>query len=126
MTIVGLHDFVKVSISAEFKSFLLIMCIDAPEWTTYSRSSSLRFDVGRQLLSEGEKNAALFFSFNFRTLLASLHAASRAPCSCHSVSPETDPRILKHWGYLDEVHLGKSFRAKDVGLECQRDVQRLS
>ena len=25
-------------------------------------------------------------SFNFRTLLASLHAASRAPCSCHSVS----------------------------------------
>ena len=28
--------------------------------------------------------------------------------------------------YADEVHLGKSFRAKDFGLECLRDVQRLS
>ena len=40
--------------------------------------------------------------------------------------PETDPQILEHWGYADEVHLGKSFRAKDFGLECMRDVQRLS
>ena len=40
--------------------------------------------------------------------------------------PETDPQILEHWGYADEVHLGKSFRAKDFGLECLRDVQRLS
>ena len=39
--------------------------------------------------------------------------------------PETDPQILEHWGYADEVHLGKSFRATDFGLECQRDVQRL-
>ena len=59
MTIVGLHDFVKVSISAEFKSFLLIMCIDAPESTTNSRSSGLRVDAGRHLFSEGEKNVAL-------------------------------------------------------------------
>ena len=43
-TIVGLHDFVKVSISSEFKSFLLIMCIDAPESTTNSRSSGSRFE----------------------------------------------------------------------------------
>ena len=37
--------------------------------------------------------------------------------------------ILKFWsvwGYADEVHLGKSFRAKDFGLECLRHVQRLS
>ena len=38
------------------------------------------------IFSEGEKNVALSFSFNFNTLLASLPAASRAPCSCHSVS----------------------------------------
>ena len=38
------------------------------ESTTNSRSSGLRFDAGRHLFSEGEKNAALFFSFNFRTL----------------------------------------------------------
>ena len=83
----GLHDFVKVSISTEFKSFLLIMYIDAPESTTNSRSSGLRFDgAGRHQFSESDKNAALFFSSNFGMLLASLHAASRAHRSCHSVS----------------------------------------
>ena len=67
--------------------FLLIMCIDAPEsTTTTSRSSGLRVDAGRHLLSEGEKNVALSCSFNFNTFLASFHAASRAPCSCHAVS----------------------------------------
>ena len=36
--------------------------------------------------------------------------------------------LLKFWsvGFTDEVHLGESFRAKDFGLECLRDVQRLS
>ena len=84
-TIVGLHDFVKVSISASLKSFLLILCIYAPESTTNSRSSGLRVDASRHLFSEGEKNVALSCSLNFNTLLASLHAASRAPSSCHSV-----------------------------------------
>ena len=36
MTIVGLHDFIKVSTSASFKSFALILCIDAPESATNS------------------------------------------------------------------------------------------
>ena len=80
MTIEGLHDFVKVSMSASLKSFLLIMCIDAPESTTNSLSSGLRIDAGRHLFSEGEKNVALSCSFNFNTFLASFHAASRAPC----------------------------------------------
>ena len=40
--------------------------------------------------------------------------------------PETDPQILERWGHAREDHLGKSFRAKDVGLECLRDVQRHS
>ena len=40
--------------------------------------------------------------------------------------PETDPQILEDWGYADEVHLGKSFRARDFGLECSHDEQRLS
>ena len=59
MTIVGVQDFVKVSISVEFKSFLLVMCIDAPESTTNSRFSSFRVDAGKHLFSEGEKNVAL-------------------------------------------------------------------
>ena len=40
--------------------------------------------------------------------------------------PETDPQILERRGCADEVHQGKSIRAKDLGLECLRDVQRLS
>ena len=68
------------------KSFLLIMCIDALESTTNSLSSGFNVDAGRHLFSEDEKNAALSCSFNFDTFLASFHAASRAPCSCHSVS----------------------------------------
>ena len=72
MTIVGLHDFVKVSISASFKSFLLVTCIDAPESTTSFRSSGLRVDAGRHLFSEGEKNVALFLSFNLKTLFGQL------------------------------------------------------
>ena len=57
MTVVGLLDVVKVSDSAEFKSFLLIMCIDALESTTTSLSSGSRVDgAGKHQFSEGEKN----------------------------------------------------------------------
>ena len=93
MTIVGLHDFVKVSISASLKSFLLNICTDAPQ-STNSRSSSFRVDAGKHLFSEGEKNVALSCSLKFNTLLASFHAASRAPCSCHSLLLRP---ILKFW-----------------------------
>ena len=40
--------------------------------------------------------------------------------------PENDHQNLERWGYADEFHLGISVRAKDFGLECLRDVQRLS
>ena len=93
MTIVGLHDFVKVSISASLKSFLLIMCIDAPESTTNSRSSNLTVDAGKHLFS-GEKNVALWCSSNLNILLASFQAASRTPCSCHCLLLR---QILKFW-----------------------------
>ena len=62
------------------------MCIDAPESTTNSLSSGSRVDAGRHLFSEGEKNAVISFSLIFLIFLASLHAASRAHRSCHSVS----------------------------------------
>ena len=61
--------------------------IDAPESTTNSLSSGLMVDgAGRHQFSEGEKNVVLCFSFNFLIFLASLHAASRAHRSCHSLS----------------------------------------
>ena len=63
--------------------FCKIMCIDAPESTTNSRSSGLRVDAGRHLFSEGEKNGALFFSFNFRTHCWPASTLLRGhPCSC--------------------------------------------
>ena len=102
--------------------FLLIMCIDAPESRTNSLSSGLRIDgAGRHQFSEGVKNAVLSFSFNFRIFLL-LHGHIALAISSLL---ETDPQILKHWGYADEGHLGKSFQAMDFGLECQRDVRRL-
>ena len=44
MTDVGHLEILTVSNSAEFKSFLLIMCIDAPDFTTNSLSSGLVLD----------------------------------------------------------------------------------
>ena len=108
--------------------FLLIICIDAPKSTTNCLSSGLRFEgAGKHQFSESEKNAALFFSLKFLKSfwLASTLLHGHIALAIPSL-PETDPQILEHWGYADEVHLGKSFRAKDLGLECQRDVQRLS
>ena len=74
--------------SIHFSRIQVLFADDAPASTPNSLSSGLRFDgAGRHQFSEGEKkNAALFFSFNFRMLLASLHDASRAHRSCHSVS----------------------------------------
>ena len=124
MTVVGLFDVVKISNSAEFKPFLLIICIDAPESTTKSLSSGLSVDAGKHQF-EGEKNAVLVspsilgYFWHTSTLLRG-HIALAIPSL-----PETDPQILEHWGYADEDHLGKSFRAKDFGRECQRDVPRL-
>ena len=87
MIVIWLLDVIKISISEEFKSLLLIMCIDAPESKTNSLSSGLRVDgAGKHQFSEFEKNAALCFFFNFRMLLSSSHAASRAHRSWLSVS----------------------------------------
>ena len=49
-------------------------------------SSGFNVDASRHLFSGDEMNVALWCSVNFNTFLASFHAASRAPCSCHSVS----------------------------------------
>ena len=114
MICAGLHDFVYVSISESLESLWLIMCIDAPESTTNSRSSGLRVDEGKHLFSEGEKNVALFFSFNFNTFLDSFHAASRAPCSCHSVSSwdrssNFGALGLRSWGSPGQIFPSEGF-----------------
>ena len=128
MTVAGLHDFVKVSIF----SIIQVLFADRVHrrsgvQQTNSLSSCLRFDAGRHLFSEGEKNVALSCSFKFNTLLASFPRLFRGHLVLATLSPpETDPQILERWGCADEVHQGKSIRAKDFGLECLRDVQRLS
>ena len=126
MTIAGLLDVVKVSNSSEFKSFLMIMCIDAPESTTNSLSSSPRVDgAGKHLFSEGEKNAVLSFSLNFKDFFGQPPRCFTGPSLLPFRLFLTDPQILEHWGFADEDHPGKSCQAMDFGLECQHDVPRL-
>ena len=62
----------------------------------------------RHQFSESEKNAVLFFSFNLRISFASLHAASRAHRSCHSVSTWDRSSIfgalgLRWWGSPGQI-----------------------
>ena len=62
----------RQSISALLKSFLLIICIDAPESTTNSLSSGFNVDAGKHLFSGDEKNVALSCSFNLNTFFGQL------------------------------------------------------
>ena len=95
------------------------MCIDAPESTTNSRSSGLRVDAGRHQFSEGEKNVALFLDPLIKKHFWPASTLLRGHLALATLSPpETDPQILERWGYAQEVHLGKTFRAKDFGFEC--------
>ena len=123
MTVVGLLDVVTVPNSAEFKSFLLIMCIDAPESTTNSLSSGLiAGGAGRHLFSEGEENAVLSFFFKKNLFLGYFWSASTLLHGHIALAIpsllETDLQNLERWGCPDEDHLGKSFQAMDFGLEC--------
>ena len=87
---------VTVSNSAEFKSFLLITCIDAPESTTNSLSFALVLDgEGRHHFSVGEKTAVFFFSINFEDFLCQIPRCSASPMLlslCLFLRP-----ILKFW-----------------------------
>ena len=108
MTIVGLHDFVKVSISASLKSFLLIMCIDAPESTTNSRFSGLRVDANKHLFQKVRRILLFGAPLIFSTHCWPASTLLRGHLPLATLSPlETDPQILERWGYADEVHLGK-------------------
>ena len=111
MTIVGLHDFGKVSISASLKSILVIMCTDAAESTADSRSSGFRVDAGRHQFSESEKNVAWFSVWYTDGQFPRRFAGTLLLPLCLFLRP-----ILKSWS-VDDVHLGKSFRAKDFNLE---------
>ena len=122
VTVVGLLDVVTVYKPAEFKSFLLIMCIDTPESTTNSLSSGLRVeDAGRHLFSEGEKNAVLSFSFNFWDIFG------QPPTSLLPFRLFLRP-ILKFWSIgvtLMRITWANHFKRWIFGLECQHDVPRL-
>ena len=54
----------------------------------YNNFSFLKFTIWgrRQAPISRKEKVVLYFSFNFRMLLASFHAASLAPCSCQSVT----------------------------------------
>ena len=73
-TIVGLHHFVKVSISTRRSRQQILVPQDYDLMQVGTNFPKVR------------KMLLCFSPFDFRTLLATCHAASRAPCSCHSVS----------------------------------------
>ena len=107
MTIVGLHDFVKVSISASFKSFLLIRCIDAPESTTNSLSmqASTYFPMVRRML--------LFLAPSTLTHFWPASTLFRGHLALATLSPpETDPQILERLGCSDENSPGHICRSE--------------
>ena len=60
ITFVGVLDTLKVSDAAEFKSFLLKMCIAALETTTNSLSSGLILDGARRTKHPKARRTALF------------------------------------------------------------------
>ena len=92
----------SIHFSITLKSFLLIICIDAPESTS------------RHQFSESEKNVALSCSFIFNTFLANFHAASRAHRSCHSVSSwdrssNFGALGLRWWGSPGQIYPSEGF-----------------
>ena len=99
------------------------MCIDAPESTTNSLSSGFNVDARWHLFSGDEKNAALSCSFNLNNIFGQLPRCLRGHLALATLSLlENDPQILERWGFDDEVHLGKCYRARDFGLEFWCDA----
>ena len=87
ITAVGFLDTRAASSSADFRSFLLIMCIDALESTTkYLYSGLVEDDAGIDQTPEGEQNVAVSFSLSLSTFFAMSHASLRAHRSCCKVS----------------------------------------
>ena len=117
----------EIRLSIQLNCVLALTCRKRALQVVQQVPRGYGFEAWRHLFSEGEKNAAVFFSplilehFWPASTLLHGHLALAIPSL-----PETDHQILERWGYADEVHLGKSVRAKDFGLECLRDVQRLS
>ena len=104
MTIEGLHDFVKVSISASLKSFFCWACAltpRSPQQTLFPQVSKMM--QGGTYFPETRRMLLFHAPLNLNTFLASFHAASRAPNSCHSVSSREQSSNLgalglRSWG----------------------------
>ena len=87
ITVVGLLDVLRVSNSAELKSFSLTICILAPESTTnYLSYGSFVDAAGSTHSTAGKWNVALSFSLSLQMILARFQALLRAHRCCLSVS----------------------------------------
>ena len=83
LPIIALFDILTVPNSALFRSFLMTMCMLAPESTENSLSSGFIVEAAGKLHSSlGEKNVAASFSLSLKIFLASLQASPRAHRSC--------------------------------------------
>ena len=103
-TVVGFLDTSNGVQFRWFRSFLLSMCVDAPESTTNYRSSGFVEDgVGNDQTSASDENVALSFSLNLWTLFVISHAslrAHRSRCKVSSCVLSSIPRVwgLRPWG----------------------------
>ena len=103
MTIVGLHDFVTVSISASLKSFFA----DRVHWRV--RVDNKFFPQIQKLMQASTHFPKVRRMLLFLAPLISTHFwAASTPLRGHLAlatpsPPETDPQILERWGYAHEV-----------------------
>ena len=115
MTVVRFLKIRRVSSSAKFRSFLLSMCMLAPEsTTTYLSSGFVHVDAGRHQTSESEKKVALSFSLSMRTPTAIFHASLRAHRSCFKVSSsDLSSKLGEHRDYAHENQCAEPHLAMD-------------
>ena len=86
-------------------------------WPSTNTPHGVRRSTGHNIttmLTESENNVALSCSFNWNTILANFHAASRAPCSCHSVSSWNRSSNfgalgLRSWGSSGQIYPTEGF-----------------
>ena len=113
-----------VSESAELRSSLLSMCIEAPESITNSLSSNFITDgAGRHQTSAGEKNSFVLFSELWDTFGQSPRVSAGTSLLSFSLFLRPTLQVLGLTDCADEDFLFVSLQAMDLSfLGCLRDT----
>ena len=93
--VIGLLNVLMVSNSAELRSFLLTICILAPESTTNSLPSGSLVEALGRTFFRGRVEFSFVFFFELVYVLARFHALLRAHRCCLSVSSWDGTSLMK-------------------------------